>query len=413
MALTWVTSLGGPLILVPESACHHWHGASNACPEDDYGRACAVNDYIGLIDVGPTRALVLHDDPAATTFLPQYGVLVRTVAINPDVDVVAAVAEALPSVAWEAPLLWLVGEPLILFDAVYHNAEVKPDQRLRINLVPGGYVVQAAYVELAGAHLILVRFARQPDGGCLGRHPASVLVDVDLDAASVGGPGGLLERLGALRDPRSRHGRRHALGGLLAIAAAAVLAGARSYTAIAEFAGEVPQATLARLGIFRRPYSNWYVTPSERTLRRVLQQVDAGELDRVVGGWLAEQQSASATGERGAVAVDGKTVRGAVGPDGRQVLRFPLRTPRLTAAMAVSSSAASKPPRCRPRCGFRAPGRCWCSSGTPPTSPVGPCAPRSPTASPAWTLPAPTPPGWPRWPAATGRSRIDCTGCGM
>jgi hypothetical protein len=39
MALTWVTSLGGPLILVPESACHHWHGASNAFPEDDYGRA--------------------------------------------------------------------------------------------------------------------------------------------------------------------------------------------------------------------------------------------------------------------------------------------------------------------------------------------------------------------------------------
>jgi hypothetical protein len=45
--------------------------------------------------------------------------------------------------------------------------------------------------------------------------------------------------------------------GVLAITAAAVLAGARSYTAIAEFAREVPQATLARLGIWRRPYSDW------------------------------------------------------------------------------------------------------------------------------------------------------------
>jgi DDE_Tnp_1-associated/Transposase DDE domain len=143
-----------------------------------------------------------------------------------------------------------------------------------------------------------------------------LLVDVDLDDGAVGG---LLERLGALRDPRSRHGRRHTLAGVLAIAAAAVLAGARSYTAIAEFASEVPQATLARLGIWQRPYASWYVAPSETTLRRVLQQVDADELDRVVGGWLAEQPSASAADQPGAVAVDGKTLRGAVGEDGRQV----------------------------------------------------------------------------------------------
>jgi hypothetical protein len=148
----------------------------------------------------------------------------------------------------------------------------------------------------------------------------SVLVDVELDDVSVGGPGGLVERLGALTDPRSRHGRRHPLAGVLAIAAAAVLAGARSYTAIAEFAREVPQATLARLGIWHRPYSNRYVAPSETTLRRLLRQVDADELDRVVGGWLAEQQPpVSATGERGAVAVDGKTLRGARQPDGQQV----------------------------------------------------------------------------------------------
>lgn len=149
-------------------------------------------------------------------------------------------------------------------------------------------------------------------------------MDVDLDDSSVGGPDGLLERLGELRDPRSRHGRRHALAGVLAIAAAAVLAGARSYTAIAEFAQEVPQATLARLGIWQRPYSDWYVAPSETTLRRVLQQVDADELDRLVGGWLAGQTSAwaSEADQLGAVAVDGKTLRGAVGDDGRQVHLF-------------------------------------------------------------------------------------------
>ncbi len=157
-----------------------------------------------------------------------------------------------------------------------------------------------------------------------------VLVDVELDDVGVGGPGGLLEGLGVLSDPRSRHGQRHALAGVLAIAAAAVLGGARSYAAIAEFAREVPQQTLARLGIWQRPSSSWWVAPSETTLRRVLQQVDADELDRVVGGWLAAQQPSwapapddgwapAAQAAPGAVAVDGKTLRGAVDADGRQV----------------------------------------------------------------------------------------------
>jgi Transposase DDE domain len=39
----------------------------------------------------------------------------------------------------------------------------------------------------------------------------------------------------------------------------------------------------------------------------------------VVGGWLAEQQWAPAAGRPEAVAVDGKAVRGAAGPDGRKV----------------------------------------------------------------------------------------------
>ena len=140
-------------------------------------------------------------------------------------------------------------------------------------------------------------------------------MDVELDGDAVTGPGGLLERLGALTDPRARRGRRHALAGVLAIAAAAVCSGARSYSAIAEFARELEAATLARLGCWRRPYSTCYVAPSEPTLRRTLQQVDADELDRVVGGWLAEQEG----DQPEAVAVDGKTLRGAVDASGRKV----------------------------------------------------------------------------------------------
>src|SRR6266536_3437399 len=92
------------------------------------------------------------------------------------------------------------------------------------------------------------------------------------------------------------------------------------YTAIAEFASELDAATLARLGTWRRPYSDCWVPPSEATLRRTLQQVDADALDRLVGDWLADQQPPAQAGDQpAAVAVDGKALRGAVGPDGQQV----------------------------------------------------------------------------------------------
>src|SRR4249920_136788 len=55
----------------------------------------------------------------------------------------------------------------------------------------------------------------------------------------------LLEHLARLADPRQRRGRRHALGTVLAVAACAVLAGATSLAAIAEWAADAPGPVLA------------------------------------------------------------------------------------------------------------------------------------------------------------------------
>jgi hypothetical protein len=49
-------------------------------------------------------------------------------------------------------------------------------------------------------------------------------------------------------DPRARRGLRHPLVSVLAVAAAAVLAGARSVTAIGEWVADQPQPVLATLG---------------------------------------------------------------------------------------------------------------------------------------------------------------------
>jgi hypothetical protein len=118
----------------------------------------------------------------------------------------------------------------------------------------------------------------------------------------------LLERL---PDPRKRRGIRHRQEVVLAVAICACLAGARSFVAIGEWASALPQEALRRLGCRWHDKRRCYIPPSEPTLRRALQAVDVDQVDRELGAWL--EQRAPGT----AVAVDGKSVRGAVGRSGK------------------------------------------------------------------------------------------------
>src|SRR3954451_25428589 len=58
----------------------------------------------------------------------------------------------------------------------------------------------------------------------------------------------LRDYLGRVPDPRARRGVRHSAESLLALAAAAVLAGARSFADIGEWIADVPQRVLAVVG---------------------------------------------------------------------------------------------------------------------------------------------------------------------
>lgn len=126
----------------------------------------------------------------------------------------------------------------------------------------------------------------------------------DLAAGEPGNVGDLREHLCAVPDPRARRGVRHTVMSILLLTCAAVLTGARSFTAIGEWAADAPQQVLAVLGV-RRDRHGRYRAPGESTLRRVLQAADGDLLDAAIGAWL--------TGCAGAVtviAVDGKTLRG-------------------------------------------------------------------------------------------------------
>jgi hypothetical protein len=126
--------------------------------------------------------------------------------------------------------------------------------------------------------------------------------------------GRLLPMLAGVPDPRARRGVRHRLVVILGLAVCAVLAGARSFTAIAEWAADADQATRDALGITG-------VVPCESTFRRTLQNLDADALDDAAGGW-AQQRTIPVPGARRVIAVDGKALRGSATADhaGRHLL---------------------------------------------------------------------------------------------
>lgn len=80
---------------------------------------------------------------------------------------------------------------------------------------------------------------------------------------------------------------------------------------------------LERLGARFHPVKQRFVAPHADTIRRALAQVDASALDEVVGAWLFRQVGAGHLAhDQLVVALDGKSMRGALRADGRAVHLF-------------------------------------------------------------------------------------------
>src|SRR5580693_7576195 len=163
------------------------------------------------------------------------------------------------------------------------------------------------------------------------------------------GPGGenlgasTWQRLEALPDPRSPQGRIYPLACLVAIAVCAfTAAGNDRFTAVGQWVRRASQADLARLRAPWDPLAGRYRAPDEKTIRVVLDRLDPRALARALLGprprrarrsggppaasvrryrarRAAQQAKALARGRLRAVAVDGKTSRGARRADGTRV----------------------------------------------------------------------------------------------
>jgi hypothetical protein len=116
----------------------------------------------------------------------------------------------------------------------------------------------------------------------------------------------LLCRIQSFTDPRRKQGKRHPLETVLSIAVCAVLCGCRGYRAIGAWSQSLSGEELVRFGSSRG------TPPSEPTLRRLIQRIDADKFDKDIGQWLLEEKVVELEGNlKGCgIAIDGKTVRG-------------------------------------------------------------------------------------------------------
>ena len=153
---------------------------------------------------------------------------------------------------------------------------------------------------------------------------------------------GAWQKLEALPDPRSPRGRIYPLACLVAVALCAfTAAGNDRLTAVGQWIRRAGQADLARLRAPWDPMAGRYRVPDEKTIRVVLDRIDPRALARALLGprpdsrpgggrpaasvrgyrarHRARQRETLARGRLRAVAVDGKTSRGARRGDGTRV----------------------------------------------------------------------------------------------
>src|SRR5215813_9181288 len=144
-----------------------------------------------------------------------------------------------------------------------------------------------------------------------------------LPSGAAGG-GDLLELFALVTDGRPGRGRDHPVAAVLALAAAAVVAGMKGYTAITGWVKDVPPPVLADL--YMRAGASPARPPSKSAIWRVITDADAGAFDAIVGRGLTCRQAAGAQEGAGGddaaglvpVRLDGKTVRGAKDGEGNQ-----------------------------------------------------------------------------------------------
>lgn len=148
--LKWVTSGGGPFVLMAVDAAREWLGVSgkscNSIGEgkNDYEIACSIRDYAGLIKAGLHDILVVDDLPNDITWISRTsieGLIVKWIGAYSDEEILDSLTHLDFSCFELLPFSFNVSSPeLVLFDSAYRLSQTG-DNRLGVQLEPGVYQV--------------------------------------------------------------------------------------------------------------------------------------------------------------------------------------------------------------------------------------------------------------------------------
>lgn len=201
-------------------------------------------------------------------------------------------------------------DPRRFYGGVYRAANWQELGRTRgFRRIPGGYSdtpeAGPKRVFVYPLHRQVPALLNHPDRSRLG---LSGVPRMSLSAAEMRA---LPACFAAVPDPRRAQGRRHRLSVVLALAAGASLCGMQGYQAMAEWVQSLGQAARARFNC--RRVNGHYVVPSQYVIRDCLVRVDPDTLDRGLQMWHAAQLEPDE-----ALAMDGKTMKGAVDTQGKQ-----------------------------------------------------------------------------------------------
>jgi hypothetical protein len=158
--MKWMKSAGGPLICLETRLMSSWCGTEGtfqtgkcaASQRSDYDRACAVNDYAGLVDVDGGSALILGDLPLATTVFGKAHFelyVVRAVYMDPGTEITPFVDyfdERFFRASLEALSFTIRSDALAMFDSALPGSD-QSKEVLAFSLSPGRYEIKTALVD--------------------------------------------------------------------------------------------------------------------------------------------------------------------------------------------------------------------------------------------------------------------------
>jgi len=159
--LNWISSNGGPLVLISKNILSDWSGIDVEPSEfidendhlldlartfqySDYERACRIDNYIGLLEVGKETVLILGDEPLMTTWISDKdfsgtNFMIRWIYADDE----NSILQLIPTLSYldkvVSDIFFKVEEQLYLFDSAYPGREM--DEYITVDLPLGLYEV--------------------------------------------------------------------------------------------------------------------------------------------------------------------------------------------------------------------------------------------------------------------------------